>query len=405
MSTNTGPRPQFGHKPFHGSSYKGNTNFKSTSGYKGKSFNSGSSSGFPANTTRHNGSNAWSGNTNTRSNVVVECQICNKRGHTAVNCFRKNSTMLSPGFIVKCQICGKRGHYALECYQISNYAYQAQPPPPSFNAMAAQHSTKFSPNDAWIVDFGVSNHITTDVDSLNQVTSFQGSKKITVGNGPGLSIANTGSTIMKTKASDLVLNNVLHVPNISRSLLSVQQLCANNHSWFICNDREFFVQDKKTRETLYHGKSRPRQLFQIPVVESLKGMHSAVQQSSGFLGQMVKSSIWHQRMCHPTNEIIAVMLKQSGISVDVDDNHSILSFSSRIDKCTSHFEKIHSDIWGPSPVKSSEEYRYYVTFLDEYTRYTWIFPLCNKSDFLSIGVESMLVTHLKPFLVQKGQNR
>ncbi|XP_068338942.1 uncharacterized protein [Pyrus communis] len=157
MSTNTGPRPQFGHKPFHGSSYKGNTNFKLTGGYKGKSFNSGSSSGFPANTTRHNGSNAWSGNTNTRSNV-----------------------------------------------------------------------------------------------------------------------------------------------------------------------------DKKTRETLYHRKSRPRQLFQIPVVESSKGMHSAVQQSSGFLGQMVKSSIWHQRMGHPTNEIIAVMLKQSGISVDVDDKHIEHTLSSEV---------------------------------------------------------------------------
>ncbi|KAB2603446.1 hypothetical protein D8674_004451 [Pyrus ussuriensis x Pyrus communis] len=391
MSANTGPRPQFGHKPFHGSSYKGNNNFKSTGGYKGKSFNSGSSSGFPAHTTRQNGSNAWSGNTDTRSNVVVKCQICNKRGHTAVNCFQRNSTMPSPGFIVECQICGKRGHSALECYHI-----------------------KFSPNDAWIVDSGASHHIITDVDSLNQVTPFQGSETITVGNGTGLSIANTGSTILKTKSSDLVLNNVLHVPHISRSLLSVQQLCADNHSWFICDEREFFVQDKKTRETLYHGKSRPRQLFQIPVVKSSKGVHPAVQQSFGFLGQMVKSSLWHQKMGHPANEIIVVMLKQSGISVDVDDKHSMcthcvkskmsrLPFSFRIDKCTSLFEKIHTDIWGPSPVKSSERYRYYVTFLNEYTRYTWIFPLCNKSDFFfCMGVESMLVTHLKPFLVQKG---
>ncbi|KAB2606705.1 hypothetical protein D8674_006422 [Pyrus ussuriensis x Pyrus communis] len=384
MSPNTGPRPQFGHKSFHGSSYRGHNNFKSNGGYKGKSFNSGSSSGFPANT------------------------ICNKRGHTAVNCFRRNSIMPSPGFIVECQICGKRGHSALECYHRSNYAYQAQPPPPYFNAMAAQHSTEFSPNDAWIVDSGAFHHITADLDSLNQVTPFQGSDTITVGNGTGLSIANTGSTILKTNSSDLVLKNVLHVPRISRSLLSVQQLCADNHSWFICDDCEFFVQDKKTREILYQGKSRPGQLFQIPVVKSSKGVHSAVQQSFGFLGQMVKSSLWHQRMGHPTNEVIAVMLKQSGISVDVDAKNSIcthcvkgkmsrLPFSSRIDKCTSPFEKVHTDIWGPSPVKSSEGYRYYVTFLDEYTRLDYLSNVYNQ-----MGVGSMSVIHLKPVLVQKG---
>ncbi|CAN6681140.1 unnamed protein product [Malus baccata var. baccata] len=86
MGHNTGSRNQFGYKTFNGPGYKGNNNFKLNGGFKGKSFTSGSSSGFQANT-RQNGPTAWSGNTDIRTNVVVECQICNKRGHTAVNCF------------------------------------------------------------------------------------------------------------------------------------------------------------------------------------------------------------------------------------------------------------------------------------------------------------------------------
>lgn len=52
-----------------------------------------------------------------------------------------------------------------------------------------------------------------------------------------------------------------------------------------------------------------------------------------------------------------------------------------------HLKKIHSDVWGPSPVKSLDGYKYYVLFIDEYTRYVWIFPLMNKSDLFSVFVK------------------
>lgn len=70
-------------------------------------------------------------------NVVIECQICNKRGYTEVNCFHRNTNIYSNGFVVECQICRKRGHAALDCYQMSNYTYHNQPPPSSMNALNA----------------------------------------------------------------------------------------------------------------------------------------------------------------------------------------------------------------------------------------------------------------------------
>lgn len=33
------------------------------------------------------------------------------------------------------------------------------------------------------------------------------------------------------------------------------------------------------------------------------------------------------------------------------------------------FEKVHSDVWGPSPNKFLEDFRYYVSFMDEYSRF------------------------------------
>lgn len=43
-------------------------------------------------------------------------------------------------------------------------------------------------------------------------------------------------------------------------------------------------------------------------------------------------------------------------------------------------ELIHSDIWGPSPVYSKDNFRYYVHFIDNHTRFTWIFTLRAKSE-------------------------
>jgi histone deacetylase 1/2 len=43
-------------------------------------------------------------------------------------------------------------------------------------------------------------------------------------------------------------------------------------------------------------------------------------------------------------------------------------------------ELIYSDVWGPAPVLSTIGARYYISFLDDATKYLWLFPLKLKSD-------------------------
>ncbi|CAN6571208.1 unnamed protein product [Malus baccata var. baccata] len=91
--------------------------------------------------------------------------------------------------------------------------------------------------------------------------------------------------------------------------------------------------------------------------------------SSAFLGKLVKSSLWHHKLGHPSNEILEVML----MSFDVSFNNHVhvqpcshcfsgklsgLSFPERLDKVKVHFHKIHSDVWGPSPVVSIEGFSF-----------------------------------------------
>ena len=43
-------------------------------------------------------------------------------------------------------------------------------------------------------------------------------------------------------------------------------------------------------------------------------------------------------------------------------------------------EFIYSDVWGPAPVLSTSSARYYISFLDNATKFLWLFPLKLKSD-------------------------
>eukprot|EP00268_Persea_americana_P059265 TRINITY_DN7252_c0_g2_i3.p1 TRINITY_DN7252_c0_g2~~TRINITY_DN7252_c0_g2_i3.p1 ORF type:complete len:904 (-),score=94.40 TRINITY_DN7252_c0_g2_i3:300-3011(-) len=48
------------------------------------------------------------------------------------------------------------------------------------------------------------------------------------------------------------------------------------------------------------------------------------------------------------------------------------------------FDIVHSDVWGIAPVISHSHYKYFVTFIDDYSRFTWIYFLHAKSDVFSV---------------------
>ena len=100
--------------------------------------------------------------------------------------------------------------------------------------------------------------------------------------------------------------------------------------------------------------------------------------------------IWHNRLGHPSTHVLDKVLNK------VDDkvtsrhitfcNSCPLGKSHRLfpglsqSRATKTLELVYSDVWGPAPSLSNEGYRYYVHFLDDYSRFTWIYPLHTKSE-------------------------
>ena len=97
-----------------------------------------------------------------------------------------------------------------------------------------------------------------------------------------------------------------------------------------------------------------------------------------------KGELWHKRFGHP-NYVVLSHLLNSGLLGNKDQFSShfsfdcsacklgkskSLSFPSHGSPAKSYFDMIHSDGWGITSVISHANYKYLVTFIDDYSRYT-----------------------------------
>ena len=111
--------------------------------------------------------------------------------------------------------------------------------------------------------------------------------------------------------------------------------------------------------------------------------------------------IWHRRLGHPhsrilhkilstlTNSKSATLTQTSSLFCDACQLGKLhnASFPHSSSHATTPLELVHSDIWGLSPLSSSEGFMYYIQFLDDYSRYTWLFPLRTKAEVKSIFIK------------------
>ena len=106
---------------------------------------------------------------------------------------------------------------------------------------------------------------------------------------------------------------------------------------------------------------------------------------------------WHSRLGHPATQVVQHILhrfelpSESVNKVVICDafqqgkSHQLpFSLSSRV--TTSPLEIIYSDVWDPAQVSVSV-HEYYVSFVDAYSRFTWLYLLKHKSDVYQIFLQ------------------
>lgn len=84
----------------------------------------------------------------------------------------------------------------------------------------------------WFPNTGAMNHATLDGSMMSSTTSYNGLDALRVRNSLGFPIVGIDHANLTTKSRNLKLSNVLHVPSLSASLLSVQRFGSDNNVFF-----------------------------------------------------------------------------------------------------------------------------------------------------------------------------
>jgi hypothetical protein len=111
--------------------------------------------------------------------------------------------------------------------------------------MVAETNATFD-HQVWYMDSHANTHITSNASNLPHQNSFHDSRTVTVGNGLGLQILNTGSTTFNFGQSNFHLNNILHCPQAATNLISINQFCLDNNCYFILTATDFLVKENLT---------------------------------------------------------------------------------------------------------------------------------------------------------------
>jgi gag-polypeptide of LTR copia-type len=204
-----------------------------------------------------------------------------------------------------CQVCTKVGHVARFCW----HRYDPDPAYPHHipsastpQAYIAQPSHVLGSTSEWILDSGATNHATNDINNLSSFYNYDGGDVLQIGNGAGLEIQNIGSSSISLSSTFVRLQDILHVPNFTKNLISLSRLILDNpHLLIEFSSSLCIIKDHLTSAIIQRVPCR-KGLFHLPL--------PATSPALAFVGIRVPASVWHARFCH-TNHATTLQLLNS----------------------------------------------------------------------------------------------
>ena len=119
--------------------------------------------------------------------------------------------------------------------------------------------------------------------------------------------------------------------------------------------------------------------------------------NNSFFSDSIKTTrkkvfLHHCRLGHPSFRVIKSLFTSLFSKLDVESlhcevcelaKHKHVPFLVSNNMSTFPFYLIHTDVWGPSTLQNVSGACWFLTFIDDCTRVTWVFLLKQKSDVSS----------------------
>jgi hypothetical protein len=176
----------------------------------------------------------------------------------------------------------------------------------------------------------------------------------------------------------------------SPSAAVVHKLTRDNDIFFQFHPSHFFIKDCATRNLLLEGKCESGLYpFKPANLASIKQPH---------LSYLSCPAQWHARFGQPSVQVVGSILSLHHLSCreetrlstvcnacELAKSHQLPYYSSTF-HATSPLELIYYDVSGPAIV-SVGGYIYYISFIDDFSKFTWIYLMHDRTDAQNIFLE------------------
>jgi len=238
-----------------------------------------------------------------------------------------------------------------------------------------------------IRDTGASHHMTGTLSLLSNMVSIP---PCAVGFADGSNTMAMSVGVLSL-SNDVALVDVLYVPNLTCTLISVSKIVKQIKCIATFTDTYCVLQDRFTRTLIGSGEERGG-VYYLTDVATAK-IHTAKISSD--------QTLWHQRLGHPSFSVLSSLPKFSSTSIPVGSRSCDVCFRAKqtrevfplsINKSSECFSLIHCDVWGPYRVPSSCGAVYFLTIVDDFSRAVWTYLLLAKSEVRYVLMNFMAYT-------------
>lgn len=246
-----------------------------------------------------------------------------------------------------------------------------------FSGMISCENVFLKSSADWIMDSGATDHINASLHLLKNVRQAPPQYSIKIPTGATSIITHIGDFTMK---NGLQLKNVLFIPTFTHNLLSIHKLSKDNNCevQFLVN--ECHILNSVTKKLI--GMGHLSQGLYYISAESF----AIIDKEIGFCANNISDSkiedsdsfvIWHNKLGHsPLSKIKLISslkhVKQGDKQVCVI---CPLAKMPKLPYQTSHsynakaFDLAHIDTWGPYKCFIRKKFKYFLTLVDDHTRY------------------------------------
>lgn len=182
-----------------------------------------------------------------------------------------------------------------------------------------------------------------------------------------------------------LLSFVLHVSNFTLNLLSISHLTKSLNYSLIFLPSDCVFQDLKTKMTIGMGHEKDG-LYLLDSSSQSSIVPSAIKMD---ISPTITDELfqWHHHLGHPSFSLLGKLFpKFQSFSNNVHCESCQLAKHCRSvyllsnNRSLSCFSIVHYDVWGPFPVTSLRGFRYFVTFVDDYSHVTWVYLWTSRKD-------------------------